>query len=165
MTAALEGGEWSAARPGRTLPPGKTRYPSHRRLGGPQGWSGRVENLVPTGIWSQTVQPVVIRYTDWATGPIVKNIDEYISNSAVHSINTQHSSDLHPPSIKLTKYKKGVYYSVIKIFSHLPQTIKNLSWNVKKFKLALKKFILMGSFYTLDEYFDWIYRSDLGTFR
>jgi len=26
MTAALEGGEWSAARPGRTLPPGKTRY-------------------------------------------------------------------------------------------------------------------------------------------
>ena len=23
MTAALEGGEWSAARPGRTLPPGK----------------------------------------------------------------------------------------------------------------------------------------------
>ena len=25
MTAALEGGEWSASRPGRTLPPGKTR--------------------------------------------------------------------------------------------------------------------------------------------
>ena len=27
MTAALEGGEWSAARPGRTLPPGKDRVP------------------------------------------------------------------------------------------------------------------------------------------
>ena len=26
MTAALEGGEWSAARPGRTFPSGKTRY-------------------------------------------------------------------------------------------------------------------------------------------
>ena len=38
MTAALEGGEWSAARPGRTLPPGKTRYPFYRRLGGPQGY-------------------------------------------------------------------------------------------------------------------------------
>ena len=37
MTAALEGGEWSAARPGRTLPPGKTLYPFYRRLGGPQG--------------------------------------------------------------------------------------------------------------------------------
>ena len=36
MTAALEGGEWSAARLGRTLPPGKTRYPFYRRLGRPQ---------------------------------------------------------------------------------------------------------------------------------
>jgi len=26
MTAAIEGGEWSAARPNRTLPPGKTRW-------------------------------------------------------------------------------------------------------------------------------------------
>ena len=69
MTAALEGGEWSAARPGRTLPPGKTRYPLYRRLGGPQGRSGRAENLIPTGIRSRTIQPVVSRYTDWATWP------------------------------------------------------------------------------------------------
>jgi len=27
MTAALEGGEWSAARPGRNLPPGKDPVP------------------------------------------------------------------------------------------------------------------------------------------
>ena len=67
MTAALEGGEWSTARPGRTLPPGKTRYPFHRRLGGPQSRSGRAENLIPTGIRSRTVQPVVSRYTGWAT--------------------------------------------------------------------------------------------------
>jgi len=57
MTAALEWGAWSAARPGRTLSPAKTRYPLYRRLGGPQGRSGRAENLVPTGIRSQTVQP------------------------------------------------------------------------------------------------------------
>jgi hypothetical protein len=36
---------------------------------GPQGWPGRAENLVPTGIRSRTVQPVVIRYIDWATRP------------------------------------------------------------------------------------------------
>ena len=70
MTAALEVGEWSAARSGRNLPPGKTRYPLYKRLGGRQGRSERVENLVPTGIQSQTIQPVVSRYTDWATGPI-----------------------------------------------------------------------------------------------
>ena len=73
MTAALEGGEWSAARPGRTLPPGKTRYPFYRRLGGPQGRSGRAENLVPTGIRSRTVRPVVSRCTDWATRPTTKS--------------------------------------------------------------------------------------------
>ena len=59
MTAALEGGEWSAARPGRTLPPGKTRYPFYRRLGGPQGRSGRAENHVLNEIRSWTVQPAI----------------------------------------------------------------------------------------------------------
>ena len=74
MSAALEGGEWSAARLGRTLPPGKSRYTFYRRLGGPQGRSGRAGNLVPTGIRSRTVQPVVSRYTDWATRPTVNLI-------------------------------------------------------------------------------------------
>jgi len=46
----------------------KTWYPFYRRLGGPQGQSGWAENLVPTGIRTRTVQPVVDRYTDWATG-------------------------------------------------------------------------------------------------
>ena len=52
MTVALEGGEWSAARPGCTLPPGKTRYPFYKRLGGSQGRSGRAENLVPIRVRS-----------------------------------------------------------------------------------------------------------------
>ena len=69
MTAALEEGEWSPVRPGRTLPPGRIRYPFYRRLGGPQGRSGRAENLFPAGIRSRTVQPVVSRYTNWATRP------------------------------------------------------------------------------------------------
>ena len=45
MNAALEGGKWSAARPGHTLPLGKTQYQLYRRLGGPQGRSGLVDNL------------------------------------------------------------------------------------------------------------------------
>ena len=64
MTAALDGGEWSVACPGRTLTPGKARYSFYRRLGGPQGRSGRAENLLPNGIRSRTVHPVVNRYTD-----------------------------------------------------------------------------------------------------
>jgi hypothetical protein len=44
---------WSVSRPGRFLPPGKTRYPLYRRLGEPQGRSWRVRKISPpTGIWS-----------------------------------------------------------------------------------------------------------------
>jgi len=48
----------------------KTRYPLYMGLGGPQGRSGRAEDLTPTGIRSRTVQPIVNRYTDWATAPL-----------------------------------------------------------------------------------------------
>jgi len=94
MTEELEGGEWSAARPGRTLPPGKTRYPFYRRLGGSQGRSGRAENLVPTGIRSRTVQTVVSRYTDWATRPnwvkiYLKNVPDKRANYYYYSVDRQ----------------------------------------------------------------------------
>ena len=69
MTTALEWGEWSAARPGRTLPPGKNRYPLYRKVGRPQGRSRRAENFAPAGSDSWTIRPVVSRYTDWATQP------------------------------------------------------------------------------------------------
>jgi len=67
---------------------------------------------------------------------VVKNINEFKHNFDVHSINTRHRADLFPPTTTLSKYK---------------------------FKAALKKFILFGSFYTLDEYYDWNPMSDLGT--
>ena len=54
----------STSRPHFT--PGKDTVPTYRRLGGPQGQSGRAENLVPTG-QSRTVQPVISHYTNWAT--------------------------------------------------------------------------------------------------
>ena len=45
--------EESASCPGRSVPPGKTRYPLYRRLGGPQGRSGQVRKIsLPTGIRS-----------------------------------------------------------------------------------------------------------------
>ena len=68
MTTTLEGGEGSASRPGRSLPPGKTQYQLYRRLGGPQGRSGQVRKISPPpGFDPRTVQPVASRYTDWAT--------------------------------------------------------------------------------------------------
>jgi hypothetical protein len=50
------------------LPLGNTRYPLYRRLGGPQGRSGRKRKISPPpGFDPRTVQPVASRYTDYAT--------------------------------------------------------------------------------------------------
>ena len=69
MTAALEGGEWSAARPGRNLLPRKTRYPFYRRLGGPQGQSGREKSLsTPRPHFTLGKDPVLIlQEAGWAS--------------------------------------------------------------------------------------------------
>ena len=51
--------------------------------------------------------------------------------------------------------KSQVYHSGIKVFGCLPRGIKSLSCDVRKFKLALKRFLLKGSFYIIQDYFDW----------
>jgi hypothetical protein len=49
------------------LPPGKTRYPLYRKLGRPQGRSGRMRKISPPqGFDPRTAQPVASRYTDYA---------------------------------------------------------------------------------------------------
>jgi hypothetical protein len=49
------------------LPSGMNRCPLYRRLGGPQGRSGRVRKIsTPTGFDPRTVQPVASHYTYWA---------------------------------------------------------------------------------------------------
>jgi len=89
MTVALEGGEGSGSRPGRSLPPGKTRYPMYRRQGGPQGRSGQVRKIsLQLGFDSRTVQPVASRYTDNATRPT--NIFQF------HNLNQTPPDIVHP---------------------------------------------------------------------
>ena len=62
LTSALDGvGGQSHAQ--ATLPPGKTRYPLYRRLGGPHGRFGRVrKNSPPPRFDTRTVQPVASGY-------------------------------------------------------------------------------------------------------
>ena len=46
---------------------GKDPVPIVQEAGWAPGPVWRAENLAPTGIRSRTVQPLVSRYTDWAT--------------------------------------------------------------------------------------------------
>jgi hypothetical protein len=65
------------------------------------------------------------------------------------------------PSTHLTKEQKGMYHSGIKVFNCLPVGIKGLSGDTRKFKSALKMFLLEGSFYMVQEFFDWDLLSNL----
>jgi len=57
------------------LPPEKTRYLLYRRLGGPQGRTGRVRKFLPSPEFdSRTVQPLVSGYTDGAIPDRERNI-------------------------------------------------------------------------------------------
>jgi len=84
---------------------------------------------------------------------VVKNKDFFKMNSDVHSFNTRFHYDLHIPAANLAVFQKGVWYAGIKIYNHLPPTLKQLSYDISKFKAALKRFHFINSFYTLEEYY------------
>ena len=65
LTSALDGDARGPHHAPAALPPGKTRYLLYRRLGGPQGQSGRVRKIsLPPEFDHRTIQPVASRYTD-----------------------------------------------------------------------------------------------------
>jgi hypothetical protein len=69
---------------------------------------------------------------------VVKNKDLFKTNSHVHSFNTRSNYDLHIPVANLAVFRKGVWYSRIKIYNHLTPTLKQLLYNISKFKETLK---------------------------
>jgi hypothetical protein len=56
---------------------------------------------------------------------VVNNRNLFLYNAELYTIKTRNSYDLHPPPSHLTKYQKGVYCAGIKVFNHLPTSIKS----------------------------------------
>jgi hypothetical protein len=83
---------------------------------------------------------------------VTKNKDQFLFNSQVHKINTRQTSNLSLLTANLATYQNGVYYSGIKIYNHLQTAIKDLFGDKNKLKLALKRYLLHNSFYSLEEY-------------
>jgi hypothetical protein len=88
---------------------------------------------------------------------VVKNKDLYSTNQEIHNINTRSNINLHPLVCNLTIFQKGAYSSGIKLFNHLPLKVKSLSNDIKLFKSALKRFLKLHSFYSVEEYFEYSY--------
>ena len=97
------------------LPPGKTRYPLYRRLGGPQARSGWVRKISPPpGFDPRNVQAVTSRHTDWATGP-------------TDSLNSRRLLYLHVcvhASTQLNSWNNGLIFHKTRIYVIFSQPIK-----------------------------------------
>jgi len=85
----------------------------------------------------------------------IKNKHLFYTNKRIHSIHTRFKTNLYPPTAKLTRFQKGLYYSTIKIFNNLPQEIKDIANDILPFRNALKRFLLANSFHNSKEYFNY----------
>ena len=69
----------------------------------------------------------------------VKNKPLFTPNSEIHKYKTRNNTNLHLPTVNITKYYKGPYISGLKAFNHLPRHIKRLANDMKSFKTSLKR--------------------------
>ena len=97
LTSALDGVGGQRHAPA-ALPSGKTWYPLYRRLGGPQGRSGRVRKISPLLRFDpRTVQSVASRYIP--TGPVIVIIMRFFS------VPTFRRNALPPVSLNWFRFK------------------------------------------------------------
>jgi hypothetical protein len=109
---------------------------------------------------SWSILPLQSQYILLSSIFVVMNKSLFTINSEMYSIDTRHGIDLHFPHSNLTLFLKGVYYSGIKIFNHLPLVIQSLSHNLKQFKAALMKFLTSKPFYSIKEFLNFkLYRN------
>jgi hypothetical protein len=84
----------------------------------------------------------------------VKNKPLFTPNNEIHKYKTRNNTNLHLPTVNITKFYKGLYISGLKAFSHLPLHIKSFANDMKSFKTS-KRFLYHHSFYSIEEYYEY----------
>jgi len=77
---------------------------------------------------------------------VVKIKDFFKMNSGVHSFNTRSHYDLHIPAANLAVFQKAVWYSGVKIYNHLPPSLKQLHMIFLNLKRPWRDFFLQNLF-------------------
>jgi len=90
----------------------------------------------------------------------VKNKPLFTPKNKMHKYKTRNNTNLHLPTVNITKYYKGPYISGLKVFNHLPRHIKSLANDMKSFKTSLNRFLYHHSLYSTEEYYE--YNDDKG---
>ena len=80
------------------------------------------------------------------------NLDQFIFNSTVHTINTRLRLKLHKPIVKLKMCQRSSYNNCINIYNKLPDDLAYLITKKKQFLLELKKYLVTKPYYSLEEF-------------
>jgi hypothetical protein len=80
------------------------------------------------------------------------NLDNFKTDSLIRNFNTRSKNQLHPPTVHLASIQKSVTYFALHIFNALPTHLLQLQTKKVLFKLALRKFLLLNAFYSVDEF-------------
>jgi hypothetical protein len=83
---------------------------------------------------------------------VVNNQGLFQTNSAIHGVNTRNRDHFHRPTAKLSCFQKSAYYAGIIIFNSLPLNLRSLMNKQTQFKVALKRYLSMYSFYSVEEF-------------
>jgi len=81
---------------------------------------------------------------------IIINQEIFQTNSPVHNISTRNKNHLHRPNANLSCVQKSTFYPGIKIFNSLPPSMTILKNNKAKFAAAIRKYLHIHSFYSVD---------------
>jgi hypothetical protein len=105
------------------------------------------------------ILPVPCQYIFSLMMIVVDNQENFQTNSSIHGVDTRNKTQLHRPIVNLSCFQKGVSYVGVKIFNILPSSISNLRNDKLHFKVALKRYLMDHSFYSLAEFL--MHRNDI----
>jgi hypothetical protein len=86
---------------------------------------------------------------------VTNNKNLFKNSSELHEHKTRLCKNLHLPKVNLAKFDRGVYITGMKVFNHLPQSIKRLVNDEKDIKSTLKRFLCHHSFYSMKEFYQY----------
>ena len=93
------------------------------------------------------ILPLVSQYVLTFMLFVLKNKNQFVANLEIYGVDARHHTNFHQPTSNLTKYKKEICYSGVRVYNNLPPHIKDVFGDPKNFKLQLKQFLYLYSFY------------------
>jgi hypothetical protein len=95
------------------------------------------------------ILPLRLQYIYSLVMFVIKNREIFNTNSDCYEIDTRQNM-----KVNLAKYGKGGYHMAVRIYNGLPNKLKIISNNSNKFKVSLKEFLHLNSYYTLGDFFN-----------